>query len=460
MSSLVHPSNPGHYRLLSPVLLLLALGLYVYFQVLPLLGDRGTGIVGLAAHSNDYKHVYLGSRLLFDGLSPYDRSVLSSVAYDYSQTVDPRFRSILPYVYLPFTGLVMRPFSLLPFAQSVVAFQLFNHVLLLGGLVLLWWIGRRAGARWMPLWFLVAWVVWNAAVARQNAAGQLNVVLFFGMALLAWGVERGKRAAGHALATAPALGFLAAFLMLFKLSPGIFLFWFLLRREWSLAAWMVGWALVLTALTVVLFGLPVHLEFLPLLRDMGYGRSTWGDLPTQPQTFWRDPYNQSFNALFHRLLVEKEGSGITPWLNLPHGAANAATWLTSLVILGSLGAVVWRTARRTDALLTGFSAAVCASLLLPSIMWDHYLVQALVPAALLWAEASRRDRRLSLVLIVLAVLIICLPVAFDSDIFRQGPLLILMSLKLVPPLMLFIIALHFAHSSTLHQTGEGETQSS
>lgn len=402
----------------------LLLAAYLMLQVVPLLGTRGSGVVGLASHANDYKHIYLGSRLLADGVSPYPAENMLVVAGDYSQRVDPRFRTVLPYVYLPFTGFAMRPLSALPFAQSVVAFQLLNHACILGGLVLAAWAAGWKLNGW-TMAVLLASVAFNAAVFRQNNAGQLNAVLFCGMALLAVAVLRGWHPA--------AVGFIAAFLMLFKLSPGIFLIWFLLRREWSRAAWMAGWALVLTGLTVAVYGLRVHLDFLPVLRDMGYGRSTWAEYGN---TFWRDPYNQSFNGLFHRLFVEFKDSGIVPWARLSPTAANGLTWVISVAILAIFAAGSALKRPGTDA--ASFALAVCASLLLPSIMWDHYLVQALLPLILL--AGLHRDNPPVLAALGAAVVAMSLPVALDQPAFQSGAGLLGMSFKMIAALIPFVAA--------------------
>jgi hypothetical protein len=357
------------------------------------------------------------------------------MAGQYSYSVDPRFRTILPYVYLPFTGMVMSPLAALPFAQSAIAFQILNHVFILGGMLL---AAVAVGWRRDP-WVLAAMlslVAFNYAVYRQNNAGQLNAVLVFGYGLLFLGIARGWHGA--------AIGFIAAFLMLFKLSPGILLFYFLLRKEWKNAAWMIAWAVVLTGISVGIYGLQRHLEYLPVLSDMGYGKSTW----SQDQTFWRDPYNQSINALMHRLLVERPGSGITPWLTLSAGAANALTWLASMVILVLFFVETWKSrVMRGMSAAPAFALAVCASLLLPSIMWDHYLVQLLVPGVLLTAaSAGPPARRWAIPAIGLSFVVISLWVAQDAEAFRQGAGLLVTSIKLVPVLVLFLTAAMMVHS--------------
>jgi len=383
---------------------------YWFFQVAPLISDvyRGqhTGIVGFASHQADYKHLYLGSKLLGAGLSPYDDAAMIATAGEYSQTVDVRFRGILPYVYLPFTGLVMTPLTALPFAWSAVAFQFVNHLAILGGLLI-----AGAACRWRhDFWsvaILVAMAAFNGTVWRQNDAGQLNAILFLGMAVLYLALVRGWHDS--------LIGFVAAFLAMFKLTPGIFLIWFLLRGEYRRAAWMAGMMAGMVAIGVGTFGLDRHLEFLPVLRDMGYGRSTWAE---HGQTFFRDTFNQSFNALFHRQL------GGSPTL------ANGLTWVASLSILGLFA---WHGIRRRGAPLgASFSAAVAVSLLVPSILWDHYLVQLLLPIVIL-ATTARGWRLWSL---VACAALVSVWIPFDD----MAPNSVLQNAKLLPVLWVFGMA--------------------
>ncbi len=428
------------------VAVVLLAGCYIWLQVLPLLATRGTGVPGLASHQNDYKHLYLGSRLLARGVSPYDSQTMLEEAGHHATTEDARFNTILPYVYLPFTGWVLRPLTGLPFAWSAAAFQIVNHLLVLGGLLL---AVRLALAR---SWVLAAAITllltaFNHPLIRQNNAGQLNALLLAGLALLYTGERRGW--------PAPAVGGVTAFLMLFKLSPGIFLIWFLLRREWAKAAWTAGIAAGLTLGMVFLYGVRTHLDFVPVLQDMGYGKSTWAEYG---HTFWRDRTNVSPNATFHRFFVEKEGTGITPWVHLGHGVANAMTWGVSLLVIAvfAIGTATTRARRRLDA---PFALAICTSLLLPSILWDHYLVQLLLPIVLLSACALQRANPApALTIIAIAAVIVFMPLPIDMEPLLAGPGLLVQSLKLVPVLICFGLAAWFALSDENNATPQMTAQ--
>lgn len=420
---------------------------YWFFQVAPLIDSRGTDIPGFNSHQNDFKHLYIGARLLGQDLSPYKAENVLMLAGGYSQTMDPRFRSILPYVYLPFTGLVLYPVVALPFAKAALLFQAINHLALLLALLMV-----AAACRWRENGWnaavLLAMVAVNISVYRQNNAGQLNALLLFGFALLFVAMQRRWHDS--------LIGFIAAFLMLLKLSPGIFLFYFLFKRQWSRAGWMVAMAAGMTLVSVAAFGLDRHLEFLPVLSQMGYGKSTWAEFG---HTFWRDGYNQSVNALLHRLFVEFPDSGITPWASLGPAVANVGTWIFSLAVLALMAWRLWRNGPGGN-LHAEFSLAVAASLLLPSIMWDHYLVQILVPVVLLSTIAGWERRAwLAQAALLLSVALICWPVALDAENLRSGPALLLMNLKLLPVLLCGAIAWFHAGAECIEPTQSGPARS-
>ncbi len=416
--------------------LLLGVAAYVLLQVVPLWGWAEPGIRA-RSHQNDFKHLYLGAWLLAHGESPYDLSTIMAVLPAFVEE-DPRFGSarpgeysILPYVYPPFTGQVLMPLTALPFGQAAHAWMIVNHLLLLGGV-----FAACGAARWRPGWhemlLLAALLSLNATLLRQNNAGQLNAALLMGFATVFLGLQRKWHPA--------VVGGMAGFLVLFKLTPGILLVYFLCTRRWRHAAWMAGAAVALTALGVMASGPSVWWEFLPVLRDMGYGKSTW---PEFGHTFWRDPHNQSINSLLHHLMVP--WPGFRPWLEASAEAANALTALAAILLLaGFVGSLLVGRMREHDE-RPAFALAVLTSLLIPSICWDHYLVQAILPLILLWPVCRSVLAR---GLIVACAVAICLPVAFGDGVVAgwriaeptRGAGLLAMSFKLWPVLVLWILA--------------------
>lgn len=398
-----------------------AASLYIAMQVAPLLGTRGSGVAGMASHANDFKHIYLGAVLMREGLSPFDPRVMMGAAADRARTEDPRFRTILPYVYPPTTAVMMRPVAALPFAHAVVAWQLANHVMLIAALALL---ARAApeGRRLLTLGAALAVAAFYAPLFRQNSAGQLNVALLLAYAGVAELLRRNARdeATGATIAAAA----------LFKATPALLLPWALVHRRWRLAAAISAFAAGGIALSLLLAPPGAWLGFARELPAMGYGRSTWAEFG---QTFWRDPYNQSINALLHRTLVPHKGSDVVPWgLKVSPAGANALTWGASLAILVLTFTGTRRAASPPDSL----PLAIMASLLLPSLMWDHYLVQMAAPVMLLWWRVGVAGRAV----LAASVVVAALPVALDQEAFRSGAGLLLMSLKLWPALAVFGVA--------------------
>lgn len=134
-------------------------------------------------HGNDFKHLYLGARLLEGGRSPYDADLLLRAARDAG------LPSINPFVYLPTTGLMLRPLVELDYPQAQMAWFWFNWVLawavVLGGPWLLR-VPRPAAARLAGAAFLAG----SMTFFRQQTAGQMNVVTAALVLLAAAGLAR------------------------------------------------------------------------------------------------------------------------------------------------------------------------------------------------------------------------------------------------------------------------------
>jgi len=418
---------------------------YVQRQVVPFLREPGR------LHVNDFKHIYLGAVFLSEGHNPYDAEEFLAAARAFQFTEDPRFRSILPYVYLPFTGVVLIPLTWFPFSVAAWIWFWVNHLLfLLGG-----WLASRAVGLPRRSWILVLvllFLAWNQPAYRTLSAGQLNGVLLFGFALILWMAPR---------APAWATGVVAAFAALFKLTPAILFFWFLAERKWRQAAWMAAACALFTAATLPLTGVRTWLDFLPVLRDMGYGKSTWSEQALGGQRFYRDPYNQSLNSFYHHAFASEPGGDIRPWASLGPGWSNGFTIADTLALIGATGWLVWPRRRRRNGsrnaripegdsphgaeaapasvvesvpplpVVLRYALLVVLSLLIPSICWDHYLILLVLPfLALARLLLEWRAGPLILTLFAVAVIATGAPIPFDAPAFRAGIGLLGMSAKL------------------------------
>jgi hypothetical protein len=380
-------------------------------------------------HCNDFKHMYLGMKALLDGDEPYSpQSLFHQAALNGMGGV-----SLNPYVYLPFTGLALAFLSPFSFPVAATVWFVINHV----SAVAACWIIADAlfwQARLRAFAVLLLGLALSHPMVRTLTAGQLNLILFLCLAGAFWLLQRRyERTAGAVL------GFAACF----KLAPALFLLYFALRRRWHALASMAATILLLMLLSIASFGWKVHAEFLPVLGQMSYGHSTWEQL-RHPPTFWKDPTNQSLNSLFTHLMVGDEA--IRPWISSTQARANAATMLvTALLVVLYIGFNL----RRPPSGSAGFpftaldaasyNATVVLALLIPSLMWDHYLVLLLLPTAWLVSALHPLRRWTVMALTVGCYGISLLPWHFDANAFRHGPGLLLMSIKLFPTIALLLL---------------------
>ena len=396
------------------VALAAALGCYGWYQIhLPL--NR--------LHSNDFKHMYLGAKIMRQGHSPYDAERLLYEAREH------RFQTILPYVYPPFTGIVLMPLSYLPFGKALLVWFFISHVLMLAAINL---IICSVYGRWSPA-PAAFWVFYAALffpLTRNLTAGQLNVALLFCYALIWYFHEKQKPIA---------VGFATAFGTMFKISPAILFLYFIWERQWKNLLWGGFFTAGILLVSIAFVGWQTHREFIPLARQMSFGRSTWEEYG---HDFYRQPVNQSFNSFFHHSMTKNPHTN--PLLKLPKPYADKMTMLVSLILLV---AVLYCARSKSQWNLSDYreqrdyALFIMLSLFLPSLCWDHYLVQMFYPMIVIGYGAARRGWRLMLPFLAAALYILAMPFNFDSDAFRMGLGILMMSIKLWAALLIFILLL-------------------
>lgn len=424
------------YGWIAMFLIAVGIALYIPLQVLGPLR---------MLHGNDFKHVYLGMQALTEGTEPYSPESLLLQASLHGL----RGASLNPYVYLPFTGLAMAFLKPFGFAAASWIWFALNHVMVLAAAFVMsaallpdhlrraQWRGHLFGA------LLIALAL-DFPLHRTLTAGQLNCVLLLCLTLAYHALVAGRDGRAGAL-----LGFAAVF----KLAPGLFVLHFALRRRWRALAVMCATGAVLMLASVAAVGPRIHLAFLPMLHQMGYGRSTWQE---HGATFWKDPTNQSINSLFTHLAVS--GNGLTdPWVELEQRHADTATLVATLALVAAFLIVAWWRTRadgdpashddpgpelRRDPAL--FMATVMLMLLIPSLMWDHYLLMAILPAAWLATSALRRGCRAGAALALLLFAATAVPWDFAAPSHTGGLGILLMSMKLFPALGLYAMCLRAA----------------
>ncbi|MFH0793886.1 MAG: glycosyltransferase family 87 protein [bacterium] len=366
--------------------------------------------------NNDFKHFYLGAQVLRQHGNPYDADLLLMGAREFGMG------RINPYVYLCFTGQVMIPLALMSPQRASDTWFLLNHVFLFLGFGLLLASRKEpVGVREAALAVLLSalFFPWY----RSLSAGQLNGALFLCAALTWWAWRRGW---------APLAGATLAFAALFKLSPAIWVLYFLLKKEWKVVGWSVAFGVLFLGASLLHTPPSVQLDFVPLMKQMGYGRSTWENHDAE---FYRDPYNQSANSLMHHLFTE---SHLTqPWVDLGPAAANGLTRIFALAATMTVLIVFWKSRRAApdeqnatgDLEALRFSLFIFLSLLLPSLCWDHYLAQLFFPVLFIVFALERRRSWAGGVVFATGWYVAAIPIPFDLPRFQHGLGILVMSAK-------------------------------
>ncbi len=402
------------------VLLLIAAG-YIYNNIIQ---------AGYGATNNDFKHLYLGAVAISKGLNPYDENVLGILA------MRSGLERLNPFVYPPFTGILLWPLASLSFETAVAAWRLCNHGFLLASLFfIVSGLGTQCGKNHCKAVQVMALVLCSAflvshPVYRTISAGQLNGILLFLISLAFYAESRNRTyLSGAALALAAMI----------KVTPGVLILHYLIRRDKkALAGFLIGFIL-LTVISLVLVDLKTHAGFLPLLRDMGYGSSTWAE---HGEAFYSDAYNQAPSALWYRLFTDQSMNrvGTKGWIHSP-GLAKILSYATGLGILGITIGASWKAWQNKQKGSCSFALWLFPMILCPSLMWDHYLVLLLPSIALLFTTESIWKSPGSLLTIGIAVAMIAPYFPLDAAFLRQSAWIPMISWKTYGALLLFSLAL-------------------
>ena len=281
----------------------------------------------------------------------------------YGTLPDTEIGANLPFTYPPIAAMLFAPLALLTMRDANLLFSFGTFGLLVVVMVLV--IRELTDVRGPRLMLagLAAGTVgfWLGPVRESVEFGQVNVAL---MALVVVDVVvgRGKRWQGV----------LTGLAMAIKLTPAVFLAYFLVKREWRALATAVASALLFT-----LLGFLVAWE-----ESIRY----WTGTITDPDRIGGLAYvsNQSMNGVLLRLGLD--------------GGAATLTWFLLSAVLGlSLLVLMVRLFQRGHNLAAALTMGVYALLASP-VSWSHHWVWA-GPAILLlliWARRYRSPGALAL----------------------------------------------------------------
>jgi alpha-1,2-mannosyltransferase len=287
----------------------------------------------------------------------------------------------LGFTYPPFAALAMAPMAFLP---TLVAGWVNTFVSMVALTMLMVWLLTPIADRYgQPRWFVVALAVPLAAatepVRETLGFGQVNLLL----ALLIYADFRALRhraepdtrpqpdpttLRGRALRlwrSGATAGVGAGLATAIKLTPGLFIIYFVVTRQWRAAATSAITSLAVTVLTFAIAGRETVSYFTSVVVDTG----RVGEVDATA--------NQSLAGLLARLY----DSQTTPTL----------MWFAFAMLVLAVGLSRARTAHAEGDELTAFTLVGLTANAICPISWTHHLV-FLIPALVILADTALRRR--------------------------------------------------------------------
>jgi len=312
-------------------------------------------------HARDFASYYYAVQVAADGRDPYDRRELAATSRE-----DRTRRSVYPFFYPPpfLLGLVWA----LPL-ELTTAYRVwfwFDELCLLATALALWrwWrpLGKGVGV------LLAVAVATQTAIPNNHLMGQANLPVMCLVVLGLWQEERGRPVLGGGLVGAACLA---------KMSPALFVAWWVLRGRWRAVAASIGvaagFAVASLAVVAPAHQLRFYLEVLP-----GFGTGSYNELSVPIDLFG----NHSIPNLYH---LAFPGTGaLSP-------TAGALSVLTALALVGGVAWALRREPTDSTARAAQISAVAVVMLLVPVYTYEHHLVWVL-PAVVVTAHALVHGR--------------------------------------------------------------------
>ncbi len=154
-----------------------------------------------------------------------------------------------PYIYPPFFAILFMPFTVLSCLPAALAWNSLNMLFLLITLALLQHLWPQK-ALYLVLWCVAS--LFALPLVMGLGYAQIHILVLCGLVLALWCLRKGRPiAAGSALAV----------ISMIQVIPGLFLVYFLLQRQWKVAASMIVTGLLCVGVILLVTGPQSLLEW-------------------------------------------------------------------------------------------------------------------------------------------------------------------------------------------------------
>ncbi len=276
----------------------------------------------------------------------------------------------------PISGVCLYPLARMPVVLSAITWYVLKVTI--AALAVIWAVRLGTGKNHhLPLWGLIVVSVLCARPLLSDLMhGNVNIVILFLCLLGLREFTRGhNRGAGLAIGLATAI----------KVTPALFFPYFLYKRQWQVAAWILAGLIGATFVVPALVLGPIQ------NAKMWYA---WFEVIVKPYAIdgvmseYTYQINQSIPGLFYRLVTPSPGivHGDEPavFINLLSLDRKTASWILKGILVGVVAVLAW--ACRTSVkdrgdwrLACEFSLVLIAMLLLSERSWKHHYVTMVLP---------------------------------------------------------------------------------
>lgn len=306
----------------------------------------------------DFASYYYAVDAAAQGNDPYDKKALGAGARE-----DGTRGAVHPYFYPPPFLLTMVWTRWMPLAKAYHAWYWLDELfaLIAAGALWRWW--RHLGPA-VPAAVATSLALMTA-VPNNHLMGQANLPVLALVAVGLWQDDRGRQRLGGALVGVACM---------LKMSPALFVAWWLLRRRWTAAIAACVTAVVLTLLSLPLVGFATQLRFYTEIMP-GFSSGEYNGLAVGIDLFGNHSLPNVFDALFPNALPGDRSLSAT------------ARWWSSASLLGLVvgtGVLFARTPGDALARYAQLATVGLVMLVVPVFTYEHHLVWAL-PAMVITA---------------------------------------------------------------------------